>query len=247
MTIVAKYHYTYNSVPGGGAPFGSSVSFATPTGPSTNDVTIAVVFSTRNSTAQTFTPGTGWTVLDTRQQVLSRTPTATPYNEAFAGTNPEYITITTLVAVGSAGATLTGTFPTGVYYSVGFWRFSGVDNMSPVVGATGTGRSFAGNNSATPVTWSPSFSDTVSVSGAGASVLLPISRQATSYGARYNNNSATVVPFSGTTGTQVLPISTSHSYTLVPSVYTLGTSMAALVVLRDANPPVLTHTGGMSS
>ena len=104
MTIVAKYHYTYNSVPGGGAPFGSSVSFATPTGPSTNDVTIAVVFSTRNSTAQTFTPGSGWTVLDTRQQVLSRTPTATPYNEAFAGTNPEYITITTLVAVSSAGA-----------------------------------------------------------------------------------------------------------------------------------------------
>lgn len=103
MTIVAKYWYTYNSVPGGGSPFGSSVSFAPPTGPSPNDVTIAVVFSARNSTAQTFTPGSGWTVLDTRQQVLSRTPTVTPYSEAHAGTNPEYITITTLVAVGYAG------------------------------------------------------------------------------------------------------------------------------------------------
>lgn len=104
MTITHTYQYTYNSVPGGGAPFGSSLSVTPTTGPGGTEVTIAVVFSTRNSTPQTFTPGTGWTVLTTRQQQLSRSPAVSPFNEAFAGTNPEYITITTLVAVGSAGA-----------------------------------------------------------------------------------------------------------------------------------------------
>ena len=65
MTIVAKYHYTYNSGPGGGSPFGSSVSLTPTTGPSPNDVTIAVVFSTRNSPTQTFTPSSASTTVRT--------------------------------------------------------------------------------------------------------------------------------------------------------------------------------------
>ena len=234
MTITAVYQYTYNSVPGGGAPFGSSVSYSTPSGAGSSQVTIAVVYSTRNSTAQTFTPGPGWTVLSTRQQQLSRIPTSTPYNESFAGTNPEYVTITTLVAVGAAGTTLTGTFPVGVYYSLSFWRFNGVDLTSPVIGATVTGRSLSGNNTSYPVSWSPSFSDTVSITAKGGSVLIPYYHGGISFGTRYNSNAASVIPQSGTVMNTVLPITTHHTYTLTPSIYIYGTSMASLVVLREA-------------
>lgn len=230
--ITADYFYIYNS-DGGGSPFGSSVSFTPPTGPSSSQVTIAVVFSTRNTTNQTFTPGVGWTVVNTRQQLLSRTPDST-VNEEFAGTNPEYVTITTLVAVGVDGATLTGTFPVGLYYSLSFWRFSGVDLASPIAGHAVTGRSFVGNNSGTPALWTTPFTDAPAVSVRGASILMPyigIFGIPYASNARYNSSWVSLLATFPTT----LPTTSLHAYATTESDYTRGTSLASLVVLRDAD------------
>lgn len=231
MTITCDYSYHYNSV-FGGAPFGSSISFAPPVGASSTQVTIVTVFSTRNTTAQTFTPGSGWVVVNTVQQQLSRTPTSTPYNEGFAGTNPEYLTVTTLVAVGSAGTTLTGSFPTGLYYELSFWRFSGVDLISPVIGNTTTKRGFVGNNTSTPVSWTTPFTDTPSVAAKGASILISYMYQGIPYSsnARYNNSWSNLLSTFPTT----LPITTYHAYSITQANYTVGSSLTSLVVLREA-------------
>lgn len=214
---------------GGGLPNGGSMNWGPVSNPGSDQVTLAVITTIRSSSGCVATPGAGWVSLGS-VQVQSKKP-----QENWLGTTTEYAVTTIFLGVGSVG-NLTATFSTSGYYGASISRYTGVDLSSPIMDFDITARQFSGS---TDFDWSPSFADTLSVSGLGVPILLLDNGDffARDASPRYPTETRRI-PFYGIRdGRELLTALNGQTLTMTPAIYTRGSSRAALVMLRPVADP----------